>query len=405
MNIIRNISLLLILFTNAAWSIKSFDAVQGANELREEYLGGADQNQDIVIVLDGYFDLNHPDLREVYLTDEFAPLSRHLSDKFYEQKHGPYTKKLSRKDVRKAIKDLAASGDPEITKFLPDMSLSDQLDQKISSWIVSWGLADFFDHGTHVSGILGSENYGMVPGIKIIPVEAMFSGKTANIKPIIEQYKERIVAINISLSVLATAYNIPQDDYSEQIQTLINVAGEYGVPSFVSAGNVGQKFCKKLANEVQDVFDELIGEDNPMVTIVSALKVSSKKCGTLKEKMAGYSNYPDILYKYFVAAPGSDILSDVWGGRTKKMSGTSMATPVTTGAYLLLRDAVAKQLGYGDLTSKDENRQLAIQTLGILKKTARFETYDGKKIVKEKVGKGIIDLNKAAEELESLGVE
>jgi subtilisin family serine protease len=410
--------ILFTLFTTQLYAVLSFEAVQGATELRSKFQIKHHDSAaaPIIVVIDGFFDLNHPKLKGVFETSDYAPLSQYVAKKM--KKNPEKWKKLKGKNITKALKKLHADESlPEATRSqLPELfsAESGRLKKLYHSFVVTM-LSGSFDHGTHVSGVIASQNYGMAPGVKILPVEGAFTNITANLPNIIEAYKDRIIGINISLATLTDMWNnlavankqiIQTGTYSEHIEILADVAERYGIPTFLAAGNKGKAFCKKQQKLIHATLNEYFEENNPMISLVSAIDIFTSidlSSGCVKfseeERLAAISNFPEaLMHKYFISAPGVNIKSTTWNGETKLMTGTSFASPIAMGAYALLREYILQQEPpQYDLNDFDDRRQLTLDTLSILRESARRNTTRGTEIGKESTGRGIIDLEKAAE--------
>ncbi|SDI72259.1 Peptidase inhibitor I9 [Actinokineospora alba] len=167
---------------------------------------------------------------------------------------------------------------------------------------------DEHGHGTHVAGTIGSEEYGVAKGVKIVPVrvlDAQGSGSTegvvAGIDWVAKNHQGPSVA-NMSLGGAA----------DEALDKAVQAAIESGVTFAVAAGNSS---------------DDAGGSSPARVT--EALTVAASDDA---DKQAEFSSFGKVVDLY---APGVDITSAWIGGETKTISGTSMATPHVAGAVAL----------------------------------------------------------------------
>jgi subtilisin family serine protease len=200
-------------------------------------------------------------------------------------------------------------------------------------------------HGTHVAGIIGAigDNNNGISGIswkiKIMPLKFLggscSSGTLANALRAIEY------AIDHEAKIINNSWGGP---YSDFLRDAISEADRAGILVVAAAGNEGRD------NDIEKTVPS--GYDLPNVLSVAA--------STKDDSLAEFSNYGRISID--IAAPGADILSTVPLGNGEKpesgymtMSGTSMATPIVSGAAALV---MAK---YPNLTHY-EVKELLIQT-------------------------------------------
>jgi subtilisin family serine protease len=163
-------------------------------------------------------------------------------------------------------------------------------------------------HGTHVAGTIGSEEYGVAKGVKIVPVrvlDAQGSGTTegviAGIDWVAKNHQGPSVA-NMSLGGGA----------DEALDKAVQAAIESGVTFAVAAGNSSDD----------------AGGSSP-ARVPEALTIAASDDA---DKQAEFSSFGKVVDLY---APGVDITSSWMGGGTKTISGTSMATPHVAGAVAL----------------------------------------------------------------------
>lgn len=167
---------------------------------------------------------------------------------------------------------------------------------------------DEHGHGTHVAGTIGSEEYGVAKGVKIVPVrvlDAQGSGSTegvvAGIDWVAKNHQGPSVA-NMSLGGAA----------DEALDKAVQAAIESGVTFAVAAGNSSDD----------------AGGSSP-ARVPEALTIAASDDA---DKQAEFSSFGKVVDLY---APGVDITSAWIGGETKTISGTSMATPHVAGAVAL----------------------------------------------------------------------
>lgn len=197
-------------------------------------------------------------------------------------------------------------------------------------------------HGTHVSGIIGGNGSasrgryrGIAPGCNLIVLKALDRYGNGNTKEVLEatewmiKNKERynIRILNISVGMLPSA----KKEEKERLIAAMERAWDHGIVVVAAAGNNGP--------------------DAGSVTIPGILKtiitVGSSDDEGLPAKqhglMPGYSGRgptDQCIVKPEILAPGTNIISCSAGGKLYEMkSGTSMATPVVTGAIAVLLSA------------------------------------------------------------------
>lgn len=178
-------------------------------------------------------------------------------------------------------------------------------------------------HGTHVAGSIGGINCGVAPVVEILPVkvfDAFGSGQTQDIinacnallnwrHPVTGQ---KVTAVNMSFG--CSEESLIAEGLFEQYHVAIKALVESGIAVFAAAGNSGE-------NELMypGAFDEVIE--------VGACDI--------EKKIAYFSTRNNEVD---VCQIGVDVLScdfNTCDGYAV-MSGTSMATPITTGIGALL---------------------------------------------------------------------
>ena len=179
------------------------------------------------------------------------------------------------------------------------------------------GTNDCNGHGTHVAGTVGGARYGVAKGVALVPVRVLdcggsgsWSGVIAGMDWVTGQHQAGQPAVaNMSLGGGAS---------SAVDQAVRNMIAD-GVATAVAAGNgnragVGQDACKSSPARVAEA-----------MTIGATDKTDTK---------TSWSNYGSCVDWF---APGSGITS-AWmesDSATNTISGTSMATPHTTGVAAL----------------------------------------------------------------------
>ncbi len=181
---------------------------------------------------------------------------------------------------------------------------------------------DDFWHGTHVAGIIGAVgNNGVgVTGVnwnvQIIAVKMLDStgnGTTAN----------AILALNYAVENGARIVNISWNGgaFSQAFETALQNAGTKGVLIVCAAGN-------------DNANDDATTNYPPSYNLPNMIVVAATDDNN---NMASFTNYSANTVN--IAAPGVNILSTVPGNGYEYADGTSMATPMVSGAAALLLSA------------------------------------------------------------------
>ncbi len=220
---------------------------------------------------------------------------------------------------------------------------------------------DIIGHGTHVAGILagrinGNLGAGVAPGVNILAMKASYGSRgnvedasiirainyAASDKDESEGSGTRADIINLSLGSLT---------YSQSYETAVRNAYENGVTIVAAMGNDGNNTMNYPA-----AYDHVIG-------------VCSVDASGNRSSFSNYGEWADI------SAPGSKIFSADYDEYDAYVtdSGTSMATPIVSGACALYMSAV----GHVDPDTMER----------VLKRAVTGSAGDG-------TGAGIIDLAK-----------
>ena len=181
------------------------------------------------------------------------------------------------------------------------------------------GVEDVQGHGTHVAGIVaGVDNdrgiIGVAPHAEIYAAKVLGDNGSGSYEDIIEGIewarKNKVDIINMSLGT----HIKPPKKFHDAIKR----AYEDGIILIAATGNENTKVGYPAK------YDEVLA--------VSAIDRDFER--------ANFSNYG---LKNEIIAPGVDILSTYRNGKYAKLSGTSMATPIITGAAALLASYIKKR--------------------------------------------------------------
>ena len=214
------------------------------------------------------------------------------------------------------------------------------------------GREGFYDdngHGTHVSGILGANGatfVGMAPGCRYVSVKVLDSkgdGKLSNViaglKWLCDNHKKyNIRIINISVG---TPVGKSFDETSELVK-LVERLWEEGCIVVAAAGNNGPETGS-------------VGAPGISRKIITVGACDDNYRGIEYRNYSGRGPTKACIRKPDIVAPGSRIYScsNMPGRRRYAVkSGTSMATPVVSGAIALLLSK------YPDMTGKEVKMRL-----------------------------------------------
>jgi serine protease AprX len=223
---------------------------------------------------------------------------------------------------------------------------------------------DLYGHGTHVAGIIGGNGYlssgnysGVATAVNLVDLRVLDStgsGTDSNVIAAIQQAialqnKYNIQAINLSLG-RGIAVSYTQDALCQAVES----AWKAGIVVVVAAGNYG-----RLSVDGSDGYGTITAPGNdPYVLTVGAMN-SNGSSSQASEVMTSYTSKGPTTYDHVVKpdimAPGNAIVSLSAPGAALEaeyptelvtgndgnndyftLSGTSMATPVVTGAVALL---------------------------------------------------------------------
>jgi len=192
---------------------------------------------------------------------------------------------------------------------------------------------DQYNHGTHCAGIIAAEPHkksnarGIARSAKIMAIRILGRGR----KGFLSNAAAGIVyAVDNGAQVLSNSWRIyktwksydPSEKNIKILKDAIKYAREKGVIFVAAAGNE-RKNIDTLTEENQ-IFPVGFRDFNNMVGVAATNK---------DDVLARFSNYGK--QKVHVAAPGDRIFSTVRNGKWRFMSGTSMATPIVSGALAL----------------------------------------------------------------------
>jgi serine protease AprX len=223
---------------------------------------------------------------------------------------------------------------------------------------------DLYGHGTHVAGIVGGNGYlsggsyvGVAPNVNLIDLRALDmngAGTDSTVIAAIEQAIALKSTYNIRVINLSLGRGIGESYTQDPLCQAVESAWKAGIVVVVAAGNYG-----RLSVDGSNGYGTITAPGNdPYVITVGAMK-NNGSSSVSSETLASYSSKGPTTYDHVVkpdiVAPGNDIVSLSAPGATLEaeypaefvtgsdgnndyftLSGTSMATPVITGAVALL---------------------------------------------------------------------
>jgi hypothetical protein len=189
-------------------------------------------------------------------------------------------------------------------------------------------------HGTHVASLVASESPtapGMAPGANLILLQVLTEKGTGSSNDIQQGLQwviknaslYNIVAVNMSLGQDNNLNVAGKTFYADEMAALVSL----GIVPLVAAGNSYEKY-------------EAQGVGSP-ASDPNALGVSASNNST--SALAAFSQRSSVLTD--IVAPGQGILAASALGGTVALSGTSMATPIVSGAVALAQEIAQQTLG------------------------------------------------------------
>lgn len=238
-------------------------------------------------------------------------------------------------------------------------------------------------HGTHVAGIIGSNGYasrgkyaGVAPEVNILAVKALDetgSGNTSDIVSAIQWVIETKNDYNTKVLNLSLGSPATNSCKSDPLCKAVEAAVRSGITVVVAAGNSGPSQMSILSpGNSKNVITVGAVDDNKTPELDDDFIAPFSSRGPTKEGI----KKPDIV------APGVDImsLSNKSLDSYLALSGTSMATPLVSGAVALLysknNNLTPSQVKYMimnscvDLKDKYENQGMGILNLEKLFKSS-----------------------------------
>ena len=179
-----------------------------------------------------------------------------------------------------------------------------------------FGTNDCSGHGTHVTGIIGSNTYGVAKNVNLIAVRVLDCNGFGSVIGINDAIA-RLQATHLNPAIINMSLDLDENSFS--MNDRINAAAASGITVVVAAGNKNKNAC-------------LTSPASATGSIaVAATSILDSRSVFDNSEASNFGSCVDVF------APGSDITS-TWNGTntaTNTISGTSMASPHVAGAAAL----------------------------------------------------------------------
>jgi cell wall-associated protease len=183
-------------------------------------------------------------------------------------------------------------------------------------------------HGTHVAGIIGANRKndvgikGIADNVKIMPVRAVPNGDERD-KDVANAI---LYAVDNGAKIINMSFGKSYSPEKEAVDKAVKYAESKGVLLVHAAGNDGDN------NDTDDNFPSRYFKDHKEAK--NWMEIGASASGANNELVAPFSNYGKKSVDLF--APGVEIYSTTPGNTYKNESGTSMASPTTSGVAALV---------------------------------------------------------------------
>ncbi len=188
---------------------------------------------------------------------------------------------------------------------------------------------DLNGHGTHVAGIIAANNNpyfcGVAPNVKLLICKALNNRGEGHLDSIINAIN---FAVDQKVDIINMSLGCPNNDSG--LYNAVKRAVDNNILVVCASGNSGDGNPNTEESDYPGAYEEVI----EVGAIDRKLNVS---------KFSNVNKFIDLV------APGENILSTSIENKYQILSGTSMATPIVSGALALIIES----------TTKDFNRRLS----------------------------------------------
>jgi len=191
---------------------------------------------------------------------------------------------------------------------------------------------DLNGHGTHCSGTIGGNTYGVAKSARLHAVKVLNSGGSGTVAGVVAGVNFVTQEKQANAALLAVASMSLGGGASQALDDSVTASIAAGVIYSIAAGNSATTACNSSPSRVATA------------VVVGATDNTDSR--------ASYSNYGTCVH---IFAPGSSVTS-AWIGSntaTNTISGTSMATPHVAGVLAL-------QLGFDETLKPADNKALLL---------------------------------------------
>ncbi|MBI3190134.1 S8 family serine peptidase [archaeon] len=207
--------------------------------------------------------------------------------------------------------------------------------------------ADFHGHGTHVAGIVASNDSiyrGVAFGSSILNAKVFSSTSGSATTGSIISGIDWCISQGANILTLSLGGKDEQNDGSDVLSQYVDLAADQGKVVTIAAGNSGPSgdtSCRTNRDSSGSSYSVCEpGLAHKAITVGSTQ--TSKYTGNTNDGLSGFSSRgpaSDNRIKPDVTAPGQVITSSWINGGYNSISGTSMATPVVAGLSALILQA------------------------------------------------------------------
>lgn len=202
------------------------------------------------------------------------------------------------------------------------------------------------EHGTHVLGLIGTQDggecSGIAPGCTFIPVSL---GKEMNtvseLQGVLYALHRGATVINLSIGLKFSPEEAAKLSVADQVKWWQNRAKEHEALWNYVYGMLDRGYCTIVWAAGNNNLFELIDSSKRHDGMI---RVDAVDCDLGKADFSNFGNIDQMvdgrplkLQKSVISAPGVSVLSTVPGGKWASWNGTSMAAPIVAGAVALIK--------------------------------------------------------------------